>query len=187
MHRTFPQMRDARLTYRLASIGAFTLLTILSARITIPMQPVPFTLQTLAVLLAGLILGARDGALSQIAYLALTAVGLPVDAKGVGAAALAGPKAGYLFGFVGAAFVAGFLVERGATRLWQRWTAVWAGIAGTAVIYLCGLLLLKVVTGMAWAAAWTAGVTPFIALDLVKAVIAAALAEGGRALLTRQM
>jgi biotin transport system substrate-specific component len=134
-------------------------------------------------LLAGLILGARDGAISQIAYLALMAVGLPVDAKGIGAAALVGPTAGYLFGFVGAAFVAGLLVERGATRLWQRWLA---GIAGTAVIYLGGVLVLKTATGMGWDATWTAGVAPFIALDLVKAVIAAALAEGGRALLMRQ-
>ena len=183
MLRTLPQTRDAGLAYRLASIGAFTLLTILSARISIPMQPVPFTLQNLAVLLAGLILGARDGALSQIAYLVLIAVGLPVDAKGVGAAALLGPTAGYLFGFVGAAFVAGLLVERGATRLWQRWLA---GIAGTLVIYLCGLLVLKAVTGLTWDTAWTAGVAPFIVLDLLKAVIAAALSEGGRALLMRR-
>ncbi|MEO8397581.1 MAG: biotin transporter BioY, partial [Chloroflexota bacterium] len=157
MLRTFPQMRDARLIYRLASIGAFTLLTIVSARITIPMQPVPFTLQNLAVLLAGLILGSRAGALSQLLYLALIAVGLPVDAKGIGAAALFSPTAGYLIGFVGAAFVAGFLVERGASRLWQRWLA---GIAGTGVIYLCGIVVLKVYTGMSWDAAWTAGVAP---------------------------
>ena len=183
MLRTFPQMRDARLSYRLASIGAFTLLTIISARISIPMQPVPFTLQNLAVLLAGLILGSRAGALSQVLYLALIAVGLPVDAKGIGAAALAGPTAGYLFGFVGAAFVAGLLVERGASRMGQRWLA---GIAGTAVIYLCGWGVLKAVTGMSWDAAWTAGVAPFIVLDVVKSIIAAALAEGGRALLLRQ-
>src|SRR4051794_34684453 len=183
MLRTFPQMRDARLTYRLASIGAFTLLTIISARISIPMQPVPFTLQNLAVLLAGLILGSRDGALSQLLYLALIAVGLPVDAKGIGAAALFSPTAGYLLGFVGAAFVAGFLVERGASRMGQHWLA---GIAGTAVIYLGGIVVLKAVTGMGWDAAWMAGVAPFIPLDLVKAIIAAALAEGGRALLMRQ-
>src|SRR4051812_12603201 len=100
MLRTFPQTRDAQLGYRVVGIGAFTLVTILSARITIPMQPVPFTLQTLAVLLAGLILGARDGAFSQLAYLALIALNVPVDAKGVGVAALFGPTAGYLFGFV---------------------------------------------------------------------------------------
>ncbi|MBI1257746.1 MAG: biotin transporter BioY [Chloroflexi bacterium] len=183
MFRTLPQTRDARLSYRLASIGAFTLLTIISARITIPMQPVPFTLQNLAVLLAGLILGSRAGAISQLLYLGLIALNLPVDAKGIGAAALLSPTAGYLFGFVGAAFVAGLLVERGASKMGQRWLA---GIAGTAVIYLCGFVVLKAVTGMGWDAAFAAGVAPFIVLDLLKAVIAAALAEGGRALLMRQ-
>ncbi len=184
MLRTLPQMRDARLSFRLACIAGFTLLTVISARISIPIQPVPFTLQTLSVLLAGLVLGARDGALSQLAYLALIVVGLPVDANGVGAAALVGPTAGYLFGFAGAAFVAGLLVERGTARMERRWLA---GVAGIAVIYLCGLIVLKAVTGLSWDAAWAAGVAPFIVLDLAKAVIAAALAEGGRAWLIRQM
>jgi biotin transport system substrate-specific component len=184
MLRTLPRTRNVQLGYRLASMGAFTLLTILAARVTIPMQPVPFTLQTLAVVLAGLILGARDGALSQLVYLALIAINLPVDARGLGAAALVGPTAGYLFGFVAGAFVAGLLVERGTQRIWQRWLA---GVAGIAVIYLFGIVVLKINTGMAWDAAWTAGVAPFIVPDLAKALVAAALAEGGRSLLLRQV
>ncbi len=139
MLRTLAQTRDANWIYRLASAGAFTLLTIIAARVSIPMQPVPFTLQPLAVILAGLILGGRDGALSQIAYLALIALNLPVDANHLGAAALVGPTAGYLFGFVAGALVAGLLVERGSLRLWQRWIA---GIVGIAVIYVFGLLVL---------------------------------------------
>jgi biotin transport system substrate-specific component len=182
MLRTFPRTRDAQITYRLVSIAAFTLLTIIAARMTIPMQPVPFTLQPLAVLLAGLILGARGGAYSQLAYLALIAAGAPVDAKGIGAAALLGPTAGYLFGFVAAAFVAGWLAERGSARIGWRWLA---GIAGIAVMYLCGVAVLKLNTGMGWDAAWTAGVAPFIVPDLAKALIVAALAEGGRATLSR--
>jgi biotin transport system substrate-specific component len=184
MLRTVPQTRDTQLGYRLASIGVFTLLTILLARVTILMQPVPFTLQTLAVVLAGLILGARDGALSQLVYLALIAINVPVDARGLGAAALVGPTAGYLFGFVAGAFVAGLLVERGTQRIWQRWLA---GVAGITVIYLFGIVVLKINTGMAWDAAWTAGVAPFIVPDLAKALVAAALAEGSRSLLMRQV
>ena len=148
MLRTLPQTRDANWTYRLASVGAFTLLTIIAARVSIPMQPVPFTLQTLAVVLAGLILGARDGALSQIAYLVLIALNLPVDANHLGAAALAGPTAGYLFGFVAGALIAGLLVERGTTRLWQRWIA---GVVGIAVIYVFGLVVLMINAHLAFA------------------------------------
>ncbi len=183
MLRTLAQTRDANRMYRWASAGAFTLLTVIAAHVSIPLQPVPFTLQPLAVILAGLILGGRDGALSQIAYLALIALNLPVDANHLGAAALVGPTAGYLFGFVAGALVAGLLVERGQTRLWQRWIA---GIVGIAVVYVCGIVVLKVNTGLAWDAAWTAGAAPFIVPDLAKALIAAALAEGGRALLLLQ-
>ena len=65
--------RDLTLTQRLLAIAALTALTAIGARITIPLEPVPFTFQVLAVLLAGMLLGARDGALSQLAYVGLIA------------------------------------------------------------------------------------------------------------------
>jgi len=180
MLRTLPQTRDQNLSYRLAGIAVFTVLTIIASRITIEIGVVPFTLQPLAVLLSGMVLGGRDGFLSQLVYVGLIALGAPLDARGLGAAALVGPTAGYLIGFVFAAGVAGYLVERGAKRVWQRWLA---GVVGIMVIYAFGLVILKLNTGMDWGAAWNAGVTPFIAPDLAKALIAAALTESGRALL----
>ena len=183
MLRTLPQTREANLTWRLVGIGVFTLITVVSARISIPMDPVPFTLQPLAVLLAGMVLGARDGALSQLAYVALIAAGLPVDANMRGQAALFGPTGGYLIGFVAAAFVAGWLVEHGAKRLWQR---LLAGVAGIVVIYLFGVPVLMLSRGLDLGAAFAAGAAPFIIPDLAKAGIAAALTEGGRALLMRR-
>lgn len=182
MLRTIPQTRDSRLTVRLVGVVVMTLVTVLAARISIPMDPVPFTLQPLAVLLAGLILGARDGALSQLAYVALIAIGLPVDANMRGQAALFGPTGGYLIGFIAGAFVSGWLAERAAQRLWQRWLA---GVAGILVIYAFGLPVLMLTRGLDLGAAWAAGAAPFLAPDLVKAVIAAAMTEGGRALLRR--
>ncbi|HEX2908376.1 MAG TPA: biotin transporter BioY [Phototrophicaceae bacterium] len=182
MLRTLPQTRPNSLTYRLAAVAIFTLLTVLSARVTLEIGVVPFTLQVLVVLLSGLVLGARDGLLSQAAYVALIAAGLPVDARGLGLAALFGPTGGYLLGFIAAAGLAGWLVERGANRIWQRWLA---GSAGIAMLYLFGAAHLQLYTGMDWSAAWTAGVVPFIVPDLAKAVIAAALAEGGRKLLSQ--
>lgn len=182
MLRTLTPTRDYSLTYRMIGVALGALVTILSARVVIPMDPVPFTLQPLAVLLAGMVLGARDGALSQLAYVALIAVGLPLDANARGQAALFGPTGGYLVGFVAAACVSGLLVERAGTRLWQRWLA---GVAGIAVIYLCGLPVLMLTRGLDLAMAWAAGAAPFIVPDLVKALIAAAATEGGRALLQR--
>jgi biotin transport system substrate-specific component len=182
MLRTYPQTRDAHLIYRLASIALFTLLTVVAARVSIPMQPVPFTLQPLAVLLAGLILGGRDGALSQLAYLALIGLNLPVDANMLGAAALVSPTGGYLIGFVAAALAAGLLAERSAGRLGQRWLA---GIVGVGVIYAVGLIVLQARLGLAWETAWGLGAAPFIVPDLAKALIAAALVEAGRKLIGR--
>lgn len=182
MLRTLPQTRDWSPAYRIATIGAFTLISIVAARVSIPLEPVPFTLQPLAVLLAGMILGSRDGALSQLAYIALIAIGLPVDANARGSAAFAGPTAGYLIGFVAAAFVSGWLVERGANRVWQRWLA---GVAGIAVIYAIGVPWLAANLKLDLPAAWLAGGAPFLLLDTTKAIIAAAVTEGGRRLLNR--
>lgn len=169
-----------RLRY-LAGIGLFVGLTALTARITIPLPftPVPITLQVMAVLLAGLVLGPKAGAASQIVYLTAIAAGLPLDARALGPAALVGPTAGYLLGFVPAAFVSGWLAEKLSTTRANRFLAA---VAGVAVIY---------VTGVAWLAptvgglrpAWTMGVVPFILIDLGKALVAAAVAESGRLLL----
>ncbi len=190
MLRTYPRTRDAHLTYRVASITLFTLLTIIAARISIPMLPVPFTLQPLAVLLAGLVLGARDGGISQVIYLALIALNLPVDANMLGTAALLGPTAGYLVGFASAAFIVGYLVERAADRLPEGLTmrvTVAISLFGIFVIYLVGGMVLQMRTGMTLGEVLQAGVLPFIVPDVAKAVIAAGLAEGGRRLLLRQM
>ncbi|MFV0408204.1 MAG: biotin transporter BioY, partial [Paracoccus sp. (in: a-proteobacteria)] len=84
----------------------------LSAQVSVPMFPVPMTLQTLAIGLVGLTYGSRLGAATVLAYLAEGAVGLPVFASGhAGAAWLVGPTSGFLWGFVGMAWLTGWLVE----------------------------------------------------------------------------
>lgn len=175
-----PRKSELTLTQRLLAILALTALTAIAARLTIPLEPVPFTFQVLAVLLAGMLLGARDGALSQLAYVGLIALNLPLDANARGVAALGGPTAGYIYGFVVAAYVVGWLVERGAGRDLQRWLS---GVVGVIIIYVFGLRVLMSVTGMDLEAAWAAGVAPFIVFDLVKAALAASLLYAGRRLL----
>ena len=140
----------------------------------------PVTLQTLAVVLSGLVLGARGGALAQVTYLSLIATGLPFDAKGIGPAAFFGPTAGYLIGFVPAAFVTGWLAERLAWRSW--WGNFVAAVVGALVIYLAGASWLAAMLG-SWQKAWLGGVVPFILLDLGKAAVAAGVSESGKLLL----
>ena len=97
-------------------IISFTILTAIAAQVTIPVKPVPFTLQTMMVLLAGAFLGAKNGAYSQLLYLALGAAGLPVFAHtpevGIGLARLIGPTGGYLLAFPIAAFLVGYIIEK---------------------------------------------------------------------------
>lgn len=184
MLETYLQTRDQSWTYRLAAIIGFTALTAVGAQIEIRIgEFVPITLQVFFALLAGMVLGGRDGAYSQILYVGLIALNLPIASGMTGAAALSGATAGYIFGFAPAALIVGHLVERGSTRAWQRWLA---GMVGVAVIYTFGLLMLKSVTGLSWEQAWLAGVVPFIALDMLKAALAATLAETGRAFLHRR-
>src|SRR4030067_1296661 len=96
-------------------IFSFSFLTAIAAQFTVPVKPVPFTLQTMAVLLSGAFLGAKRGAVSQLIYLSLGIVGLPVFAQtpegALGFARLIGPTRGYPLAFPLAAFVAGYLIE----------------------------------------------------------------------------
>ncbi len=97
-------------------ISAFAILTAISAQITIPTKPVPFTLQTMLVLLSGAFLGSRNGAYSQMLYLFLGVIGLPVFAQvpdvPLGFARIIGPTGGYLIAFPVAAFLVGYLIEK---------------------------------------------------------------------------
>ncbi len=183
MLRTFPRTREVSLARRLIAILVFTAVTALSAQVEVRIgEFVPFTMQVFAVLLAGMVLGARDGALSQVIYVLLVRLNLPVAAGDAGAAALTGPTAGYLIGFIPAAFAVGWLVEHGAERAILRWLA---GLVGVAIIYACGVPLLASITGLSLADAWAAGAAPFVGLDLAKAALAVLLAEGGRRLVNR--
>jgi biotin transport system substrate-specific component len=98
---------------RVFGITAFAVLTILGAKFEIPTQPIPFTLQTLFVLLSGAFLGKKDGAISQIIYLLVGAAGIPVFAGPIsGFMKLLGPTGGYLIAFPIAAYFTGLVMEQ---------------------------------------------------------------------------
>jgi biotin transport system substrate-specific component len=119
-----------------------------------------------------MLLGPAAGAASMLLYLAAGAVGLPVFTPmgAPGVARFFGPTGGYLIAYPVAAYVAGILTQR-TTSLAGRWIA---GVAGIAVIYLGGIAQLTLVSG-SFTRAFQLGVTPFAALDVVKAFVAAAI------------
>lgn len=167
---------DARIAGAGVAAGAVLFATALTGAasqvsVTLPGTMIPFTLQPMAVLLAGAVLGARLGAASQALYLLAGIVGASMFAWSPvllpGAARLMGPTGGFLMAYPAAAFVAGLLAERGLGRGVPG--AAVAMLAGTAVIYLGGI---------SWALLTLPGASamtfvPFVASDLVKVLLAA--------------
>jgi biotin transport system substrate-specific component len=152
--------------------GSLVVAALAQIRIPLPFTPVPFTGQTLGVLLVAAALGSSRGAASLALYLVEGILGLPVFAGApLGIARLLGPTGGYLVGFIVAAFLVGALAERGMDRDWKRVLCMFA--AGMAVIYLFGVAWLSRFTGLG--NALVSGLWPFIPGDILKAVMAAAL------------
>lgn len=123
-------------------ITTFAVLTAIAAQISIPVKPVPFTLQTMMVVLAGAFLGSRNGAYSMFMYLALGIIGLPVFAQTsdglFGIAKLAGPTGGYLLAFPVAAFLTGLIIEK-----YKSYIAVTAAMfLGNAFVIMSGAAFL---------------------------------------------
>jgi len=128
------------------------------------------------VLLLGALYGSRRGPATVVAYLTLGAIGLPVFAAGAaGLARFVGPTAGYLLGFVVAAFAVGSLCERGWDR--RPWTAAASMIIGNLIIYATGILWLSRFVG--WEAVLSAGVLPFLIGDALKIALATILLPSG--------
>lgn len=160
-------------------ILSLTLLIAASAqvRLYLPGTPVPVTLQSLAILLAGFWGGAGRGSAATALYLALGAGGLPffADLSG-GLATLLGPTGGYLVGFLPVPALVATLSRDAAGRL-RGWPALVAtGLLAHAVIFAFGVPWLKFVTGMDWPLAIASGLTPFLLGSLIKPMIAAGLA-----------
>ncbi len=166
--------RDLALVASFAAlIGALGL----PGAIAIPGNPVPITLQTLGIMLAGSILGARRGALAVLTFLALVAAGLPLLSGGRGGLAVfAGPSAGYLVGFAVGAFVTGWLVQRVLPRYPLWWGALANLVGGIVVVYAIGIPVSAAVAGTSGVVATAVAAAVFLPGDVVKVVVATSVA-----------
>ena len=156
----------------------FAALTAAVAPFKIPLgfTPVPITLQTLVVLLAGAMLGSYYGALSMILYIVVGALGLPVFAGGgSGIGALLGPTGGYLFSYFIAAFVIGKMLEKKKKPKFLDYVVPM--VVGTIIIYFLGGLQGMFVTGLALKAIIIGWVLPFIIGDTIKLLAAAYISK----------
>lgn len=154
---------------------AFAAVMALGAQVDVPMHPVPMTMQSFAVLLAGAVLGPVWGVVAVLIYLGAAVLGLPVLSEGAGGLGpFTGATAGYIFAFPVAAGLAGLARRRG---LLDRWPV------GTAVLFALHVLLLAMgggwlATQIGAAEAWTGGVQPFLIGAAVKSVLVLAALKG---------
>lgn len=154
------------------------LLVAASAQVSVPMWPVPMTLQTLAISVIGLTMGARLAAATLAVYLVQGAMGLPVFAGGAaGVHHLFGPTGGFLAGFVAMAWLTGFLAERGFGRGLGRLFV--AAFVPALLLFVPGVLWLWAVTPLDLERAVMAGAVPFQLGGLVKSALAALIVAGG--------
>lgn len=168
-------MKSRDLAY-VALFAAITAVLGLFPAVPVPGIPVPITAQTLGVMLAGSVLGARRGGLALLTFLAVVAAGVPLLSGGRGGLGVfVGPSAGYLYGWPIAAFVIGLLTQ----LTWRRFNLAWAMVAnlvgGVAVIYALGIPFTSIYGNVSLHAAAT-GSLSFIPGDLVKAGIASVVA-----------
>ena len=145
------------------------------SQIEVPFFPVPMTLQTLGVMLIGLTFGFRLATATVALYLVEGFVGLPVFAGfAFGPAVFFGGTAGYLFGFLGAAALMGFMADRGITKSWLGMIATL--VAGEVVVFGLGIAYLTYLYGFEKALAY--GLYPFVLADLLKMAVALLLGKG---------
>ena len=167
-------------TKDLTLVSLFAALTSVGAFISIPLGPVPLTLQTLFVLISGYVLGAKKAALSQLVYIALGLVGLPIfSGFSGGIQTILKPSFGFLIGFVASAFVVGYISRNNRSFFGY----LLAGALGTVVIYTIGIpymaFILNTVmdSGLSLERILQIGIIAFLPGDTVKLVIAAYLGK----------
>lgn len=175
---TRPDHSPARDAALVAIFAGFVAALGIVPAFTPPGFTVPITTQSLGVMLAGAVLGARRGFLSLTLFLALVAVGLPLLAGGRGGlGAFMGPSVGFLLAWPVAAFVVGWITERGGPSYKLHWGVVANVVGGIVVLYAAGIAGIAAVAGIS---VGKAAVSTWIFLpgDAVKAVLAAVIARG---------
>lgn len=172
-NRYFPRTAEWLRSLLLIVSGSLLIAILAQVKIVLPFTPVPITGQTFGVLLIGAALGSKRGVATILLYITEGAMGLPFFAGGgSGLGILTGATAGYLVGFIGAAYIVGWLAERGLERSVR--TSIIPFLVGTLVIYACGVTWLSIMLG-SFSKAVTLGIIPFLLGDAIK-LVAASLA-----------
>lgn len=157
-------------TKTMATIAVMTAVMCILGPLSIPIGPVPISLQAFTVLLAVYVLGMKDGTIALLIYLLLGLVGVPVfSGYTAGPAKLLGPTGGYIIGFIFQALIAGYFIDRFYNKVWLQFVGM---VLGLIVLYAFGTAWLAFSAHMTAGAALMAGVIPFIPFDIAKIIVA---------------
>lgn len=187
-----PKGETARLATNLAIVFVGTLLLTLSAKINVPVWPVPVTLQTFGVAALAAAFGWRIGVATVAAYLLEGAAGLPVFAAGGGIAYLMGPTGGFLLAYLPMAYIVGRAADLGAAN--RPLALFGAMLLADAVVFVAGFLWLLTLSGQAgWidqsnvlVSAYKGAVEPFVVWDILKMALAALTVTGAWQIVKRK-
>jgi biotin transport system substrate-specific component len=159
-------------------VGVFVALTALGSFVRVPLffTPVPLTLQTFFVLLSGAVLGKKYGFFTQLLYVSLGIIGIPLFAgAGFGLAVILGPTGGYLMSFVFIAFMLGFVLQSFKSNYLQL---IFIFVSASMFILICGCLWLTIFLGYSLKSAFILGFVPFVVGDVIKSILAATVYNG---------
>lgn len=172
--KTDKKRKNNRIT-DMVLVSLFVAVMIICAQIAVPVGMVPFTMQTMSVLVAAALLGCKRGLTSIAVYILLGAIGLPVFAgfKG-GVGVLAGPTGGYIVGFLFVGLIVGLVVEKFGRKFSVLILSMSAGVL---LCYVFGTLWFAVSTGTDFLSALMVCVVPYVVTDVLKIVVSALLAS----------
>lgn len=178
---------------RLVSIAIFVALMIVSGFLKITLGPVPFTLQSLIALMAGIVLGKKDGALAMVIYTLIGLIGLPVFTGGGGPSYILAPTFGFILGFILIAFISGLIYEK--LKIPNNYLkGIISTIIGVFILYIPGLIYFHIIMNnvagkpMGLLASAAIVVAPFVIPDIIKGILAGILGVAiNKALLNRQL
>lgn len=166
----WPKSQENIFFKKLILVFSAAILLSLSSQLSIPLQPVPLTFQSITVIFIGMALGARLGFYAVSTYLFAGCLGLPVFANfSGGLPVFFGPTGGYLIGFLPAVALSGFLAQHGFAK--SILTSFISAVFSTVLIFSLGLIVLAQYTG--WHHAYLLGLKPFIATEFVKLLVLA--------------
>lgn len=169
-------------TQNMVLIAIFTALIVVCSWIRVPVQPVPFTLQTFAVFVTAGLLGSKRGTISVIVYILLGIIGVPVFAGQVksGPSVIAGPTGGYIVGFIFTAIVTGLIVEKAANKLEGVAKIVVTALAmlvGDVICFAIGTIWFMILMKNGLVATLGLCVFPYIIPDIIKIIVAVIIVD----------